>query len=127
VVGAMSPIGTLRHFAAMQDLVAIGAKRTSIKPHQSSSIYEYEPFMRARPGTLFRASIHRSRLCNTGPPAFAEDDRLHLPNALSPHTVSANTDLILRSIAQAMRLEGWMQAAVLAAILRDACFASSSG
>jgi hypothetical protein len=35
--------GTSRHFGAMRNLVAIGAKRTSTKPRQSSSIYEYAP------------------------------------------------------------------------------------
>src|SRR5260370_39387258 len=39
-------VGTTRHFAALRNLVAIGAKRTSIKPHQSSSIYEYAPWLR---------------------------------------------------------------------------------
>jgi hypothetical protein len=32
-----------RHFAAMRNSVAIGAQRTSIKPHQSSSIYYRSP------------------------------------------------------------------------------------
>jgi hypothetical protein len=36
----MSAFGTSRHFAALRNLVAIGAQRTSSKPHQSSSIYE---------------------------------------------------------------------------------------
>jgi hypothetical protein len=42
-----------------------------------------------------------------------------------PRIISASSpDLILRSIAQAMRLEGWPRAmAVQAAILRDARFA----
>jgi hypothetical protein len=35
--------GTSHHFAVQQDLVAIGAWRTSIKPHQSSSVYESRP------------------------------------------------------------------------------------
>jgi PAS domain S-box-containing protein len=35
--------GTSRHFGAMRNLVAIGAKRTSTKPRQSSSVYEYAP------------------------------------------------------------------------------------
>jgi hypothetical protein len=39
----MSLIGTSRHFGAMRNLVAIGAKRTSTKPRQSSSVYEYAP------------------------------------------------------------------------------------
>jgi hypothetical protein len=30
-----------RHFGAMRNLVAIGTKRTSTKPRQSSSVYEY--------------------------------------------------------------------------------------
>jgi hypothetical protein len=34
---------TSRHFAVLQDLVAIGAWRTSIKPHQSSPVYESRP------------------------------------------------------------------------------------
>lgn len=39
----MAAIGTSRHFAALRNLVAIGAYRTSIKPHLPSSIYEYAP------------------------------------------------------------------------------------
>ena len=39
----MSPFGTSRHFDVMWNLFAIGAKRTSIKPLQSSSIYGYAP------------------------------------------------------------------------------------
>ena len=38
-----SGFGTLRHFAATQDLVAIGAERTSIRLPQSSSVYECAP------------------------------------------------------------------------------------
>ena len=37
----MSVVGTSHHFGAMRNLVAIGAKRTSTKPRQSSSVYEY--------------------------------------------------------------------------------------
>ena len=39
----MTANGTARHFGAMRNLVAIGAKRTSTKPRQSSSVYEYAP------------------------------------------------------------------------------------
>jgi hypothetical protein len=38
VVNGAAAYGTSRHFAAMRNLVAIGAWRTPIVPHQSSSI-----------------------------------------------------------------------------------------
>jgi hypothetical protein len=48
--------GTSRHFDVLQDLVAIGAWRTSIKPHRSSSVYE------SRPGPI--TEIGAGRLLN---------------------------------------------------------------
>jgi len=35
----MSPVGTSRHFCAMRNLVAIGAKRSLVIPQQSSALY----------------------------------------------------------------------------------------
>jgi hypothetical protein len=44
--GMMSPVGTSCHFGAMQNLVAIGAKRTSTKAAPSSSILTSQIFNR---------------------------------------------------------------------------------
>ena len=43
----MSAMGASRHFAAMRNSAAIGAKWTLVKPHQSSLIYEYAPWLPA--------------------------------------------------------------------------------
>ena len=51
---SMSLIGTSRHFGAMRNLVAIGAKRTSTKPRQSSSTMSTCPKFRHRASSLLQ-------------------------------------------------------------------------
>ncbi len=67
-------------------------------------------------------SAQTLRVCREGKPAPTfPDHALLVQRFLGPNHIGILPDLILRSVAQAMRLEGWPRAtAVQAAILRDA-------